>query len=224
MVVRINITMPEEFLRAVDETARAEHRGRSELIREALRSYMYPVSPDKATAKHRRAAACVREAGSSKGSGGAEPRELEEPGKRKGRDIAGVLRRFFAREEDVSLAYIFGSRATGRSGPLSDIDVAVLLDEATDPGEYSGRRMEMAAALEDHLGERRVDVLILNAAPPGMQFQAIKEGKTVYRREEDLPPVFESGVIMRYLDFARIEEDYMRGLADRIARGEMLDQ
>ena len=40
MAVRINITMPEEFAKAVDDLAGAEHRGRSELIREALRLYM----------------------------------------------------------------------------------------------------------------------------------------------------------------------------------------
>lgn len=36
---RVMITMPEEFLRQIDEVAAEEHRSRSELIREAMRVY-----------------------------------------------------------------------------------------------------------------------------------------------------------------------------------------
>ena len=35
------ISMPEEFLSRIDQVAEGENRTRSELIREALRSYMY---------------------------------------------------------------------------------------------------------------------------------------------------------------------------------------
>ena len=39
------------------------------------------------------------------------------------------LRRFFADREEVAFAYLFGSVARGKSGPLSDIDVAVMCDD-----------------------------------------------------------------------------------------------
>ena len=32
----------------------------------------------------------------------------------------------------VLFAYLFGSQATGRAGPLSDVDVAVYLDDSVD--------------------------------------------------------------------------------------------
>jgi len=35
------ISMPEDFLGKIDQVAEGENRTRSELIREALRSYMY---------------------------------------------------------------------------------------------------------------------------------------------------------------------------------------
>ena len=38
---RVLISMPEEFLDKIDQVAEGENRTRSELIREALRSYMY---------------------------------------------------------------------------------------------------------------------------------------------------------------------------------------
>ena len=40
-MARVLISMPEEFLGRIDQVAEGENRTRSELIREALRSYMY---------------------------------------------------------------------------------------------------------------------------------------------------------------------------------------
>ena len=40
-MARVLISMPEEFLTRIDEVAEDENRSRSELIREALRSYIH---------------------------------------------------------------------------------------------------------------------------------------------------------------------------------------
>lgn len=40
-MARVLISMPEEFLNKIDQVADGENRTRSELIREALRTYMY---------------------------------------------------------------------------------------------------------------------------------------------------------------------------------------
>ena len=40
-MARVLISMPEEFLDKIDQVADGENRTRSELIREALRTYMY---------------------------------------------------------------------------------------------------------------------------------------------------------------------------------------
>ena len=40
-MARVLISMPESFLGKIDEVADLESRSRSELIREALRTYMY---------------------------------------------------------------------------------------------------------------------------------------------------------------------------------------
>jgi Arc/MetJ-type ribon-helix-helix transcriptional regulator len=39
-MARFVVTVPEEFLEEVDARAKAEHRSRSELVREALRGYL----------------------------------------------------------------------------------------------------------------------------------------------------------------------------------------
>lgn len=40
-MARVLISMPEEFLNMIDSVADGENRSRSELIREALRTYIY---------------------------------------------------------------------------------------------------------------------------------------------------------------------------------------
>ncbi len=40
-MARVLISMPEKFLDEIDQVAGSENRTRSELIREALRTYMY---------------------------------------------------------------------------------------------------------------------------------------------------------------------------------------
>ena len=40
-MARVLISMPEEFLNKIDEVANDENRSRSELIREALRTYIH---------------------------------------------------------------------------------------------------------------------------------------------------------------------------------------
>lgn len=39
-MAKVMITMPNEFLKKLDKVAAAEHRSRSELIREAVRAYV----------------------------------------------------------------------------------------------------------------------------------------------------------------------------------------
>jgi metal-responsive CopG/Arc/MetJ family transcriptional regulator len=43
-MARVLISMPEDFLSRIDQVAEGENRTRSELIREALRTYMYKSS------------------------------------------------------------------------------------------------------------------------------------------------------------------------------------
>ncbi|MBI5303268.1 MAG: ribbon-helix-helix protein, CopG family [Chloroflexi bacterium] len=39
-MAKVMITMPDEFLKQIDKAAAAEHRSRSEMVREAMRAYL----------------------------------------------------------------------------------------------------------------------------------------------------------------------------------------
>ena len=55
-MARILISMPEDFLDRIDKVAEGENRTRSELIREALRSYMYKSRVKSTTLANKNAA------------------------------------------------------------------------------------------------------------------------------------------------------------------------
>ena len=55
-MARVLISMPEEFLNKIDEVADGENRTRSELIRDALRSYMYKSRVKTSTLANKNAA------------------------------------------------------------------------------------------------------------------------------------------------------------------------
>lgn len=54
-MARVLISMPEEFLNRIDQVADGENRSRSELIREALRTYIYKQKIKKSTTSNKNA-------------------------------------------------------------------------------------------------------------------------------------------------------------------------
>lgn len=54
-MARVLISMPEEFLNKIDQVADGENRSRSELIREALRTYIYKQQVRQSTTASRNA-------------------------------------------------------------------------------------------------------------------------------------------------------------------------
>ena len=54
-MARVLISMPEEFLQRIDQVADGENRSRSELIREALRTYIYKQKVRESTTSARNA-------------------------------------------------------------------------------------------------------------------------------------------------------------------------
>lgn len=57
---------------------------------------------------------------------------------------------YLATQPDVLAAYLFGSYATGKARPQSDVDVAVLLSEADDLERFE-RRLRLIGEIVDYL-------------------------------------------------------------------------
>jgi len=65
-------------------------------------------------------------------------------------------------DKRVVFAYLFGGLASGVQKPLSDVDIAVMLNSSVVNAEV---KLDLIGLLTDTLGTDEVDLVILNTAP-----------------------------------------------------------
>jgi predicted nucleotidyltransferase len=109
-----------------------------------------------------------------------------------------------ALEPDPSIleAYLFGSSARGDAAAHSDIDVAVYLAPAVlqEPPPY-GHQAEICARLMKALATNRVDVVILNEAPPLLYYRVLRDGIRLFARDLVCTTSREGRALSRYCDY-----------------------
>lgn len=110
----------------------------------------------------------------------------------------------------VIAAYLFGSRARGNPGPLSDMDIAVYVDSDKMRTGFFNLRLKLLGALNDFFRTDRIDLVILNEAPPLLAHRILRDGKVVFcgnhRRRQD----YEVKAVLEYLDWQPRLERYLR--------------
>jgi len=119
----------------------------------------------------------------------------------------------------VDLVYLHGSYAGGKPGPLSDVDVAVLLSESIDDEKRGQTVLDLIGLLADAFEDDGVDIGVLNGASVDFQYAVIRTGVPVYVGDESRRVEFEAAVADRYLDMVPAREEYFRRFRDRILQG-----
>jgi predicted nucleotidyltransferase len=135
-------------------------------------------------------------------------------------EIDEKLKEFFQKNhKNIDLAYLFGSYAKGRVTPLSDVDVAVLLNNEIDSKIYFDIQLDLSSQLSSYL-EKEVEVVILNRADPRLSYQVIKYGKIVFEKDLNLKANFERKALNIYFDLKPMFDFYEEKLLERIKEGE----
>lgn len=107
-------------------------------------------------------------------------------------DLDRQIRERLAARGDVAFAYLFGSRAKGTARPDSDVDLAVHFGadvgrgtdgEDTASVERKKSALELEGVLERELG-RRVQVVVLEDAPPGLTHNVLDTGRLVFCQDD----------------------------------------
>lgn len=121
------------------------------------------------------------------------------------------LHRIFAKH-GVILAYLFGSQAEGKAGPLSDVDVAVLLGPQVPREQWTDVQIDLINDLISLFHRDDVDVAILNRATPLFAYQVVRFGQVIYE-DATCPAVdFATYSVRRYADTAplrRLKQQYL---------------
>jgi predicted nucleotidyltransferase len=101
---------------------------------------------------------------------------------------------------EVMLAYLFGSQASGDTGPLSDFDIAVYFDESNVSGA-ADLRLELLAELGRVLRTDNVDLVLLNQVDnPTLKYNIITTGQLLFEREP-YQLLVEPRILNEYFDF-----------------------
>ncbi|MCL7413191.1 MAG: nucleotidyltransferase domain-containing protein [ANME-2 cluster archaeon] len=132
--------------------------------------------------------------------------------------VAQILEEFFKHLEYVGLAYLFGSTARANDGKLSDIDIAVYLNNGLSKQEQNQKRLELISGLSTLLKSDRIDLVIMNHAPPVLNFEVIKVNMPVYVRDRDVKLDVEQKIMSRYLDRKHHEDFLNRSFLTRVTK------
>jgi predicted nucleotidyltransferase len=119
----------------------------------------------------------------------------------------------------VVVAYLFGSQATGRAGPLSDVDVAVVFDGSLDERARFDLQLRVREETVAAVRHDSVDVAVLNGASPLLRHRVVRDGRVLVDRDPLVRVRFEARAILDYLDTAPLRAELARGLRHRLDEG-----
>lgn len=106
----------------------------------------------------------------------------------------------FGSYPEVKLVYLFGSRATGKIGPLSDYDFAAYLDEKDEKKRFD-LRLKLMGKISSKLKTDNLDLVVLNDIDgPELKYNIIKEGILILEKEP-FKVLIEPMILSEYFDF-----------------------
>jgi predicted nucleotidyltransferase len=102
---------------------------------------------------------------------------------------------------EILEAYLFGSAARGATQAHSDIDVAVYLAGMPASPSPFGYVAELTTALMAALETNRVDLVVLNTAPPLLYHRVLRDGIRIFSRDLRATTTREGRALSRYCDY-----------------------
>jgi len=100
----------------------------------------------------------------------------------------------------VVLAYLYGSQARGDTGPLSDVDVAVLFGPNVPESERFNRLLHLIGELGSVFHRDDVYVVDLAEASPLLRHRVYYHGRLLYCADDAERVHFETTALRDYVD------------------------
>lgn len=101
---------------------------------------------------------------------------------------------------------MFGSRATGRTHPGSDLDLGVYIDVgARDTLDCGGLRAALIERLMQETGRADIDLVVLNQAPPMLYHRVLRDGRRIVSRDPRSTTRREALALGRWCDWEPIQ-------------------
>ncbi|OGQ12038.1 MAG: hypothetical protein A3G39_03375 [Deltaproteobacteria bacterium RIFCSPLOWO2_12_FULL_43_16] len=113
------------------------------------------------------------------------------------------LEKALSQDEHIIFAYLFGSAASGRLRPLSDVDVAVYVKDTDSMAQY---KISLFDRLTRILGTTELDLVILNEASTNIAGRVLSNKRILADKDPFRRHRYESLVLREFFDF-KIKED-----------------
>jgi predicted nucleotidyltransferase len=133
------------------------------------------------------------------------------------------LKNIFEDYPYIVSAYLFGSQALGKTKPMSDVDIAILLrDNAPKGRKLIHEEDYLAYRITKAIQAKEVDLIELNRQGLIFVHNVLKTGKLIYDADPDFRIKFVSKVISDYCDFEPtlrfMNKYYFNGYMMRLAK------
>jgi len=113
-----------------------------------------------------------------------------------------------SQESEVMALFIFGSAVEGELRPMSDIDLAILLNSEINRRELFDKELEVRALIAEFLETESFDLVNMNLAPARFAHNILAGGKLIYYRDKTQIVDFCEDNTRKYLDFKYYRDDY----------------
>ena len=127
-----------------------------------------------------------------------------------------LLKKSLSLDKEVMFAYVFGSYGLEKTGPLSDVDIALYL---VSTERIWKKKMELIGDITSILKTDEVDLIIFNEASLSLCYQVLKTGKLLFSKNELLRISFISNVHDMYCDTESLRQSAQENLLARIREG-----
>jgi predicted nucleotidyltransferase len=118
------------------------------------------------------------------------------------------------KENQVVFAYLFGSAAQGKTGPLSDIDMAILFSEKIRKEDYFNKELRLATEIGKLFKIDRVDIINLETTrSPLLKQRAVLKGKPIFVADKKKKFALERKILQEYENtkhLRKVQNEIMR--------------
>ena len=120
--------------------------------------------------------------------------------------------------QKISAVILFGSLATGKETPLSDVDLAVLYGRNLSNDELKSLHSQVYEIVSDLFESDDLDLINLNSAPLSLQYGAIKSAKILLLNNREEYIDFWDQTVKYYLDFKPLLDECNKTLLETLTR------
>ena len=126
--------------------------------------------------------------------------------------------------KEILFAYLFGSQATGKARPNSDVDIAIYLSEKIPAKQMLAWRLRLMAELSPILPTDVIEIVVLNEAPLVLRYEVYSKGKLLVNADPSKELECRLRTLDEYFDTAPFRAMFRRVMRQKIQEGTFFGQ